>query len=704
MYLEKMTVRNFRCFGPEATTIMVDRRLTVFLGANAAGKTAACEALLRLFSVLPDQRQVRIEDFHVPHDETSTPSRRTLTVEAVFAFPELNPGDDYPYNDANDEWADEDDDEEADGDGGNESGVPHGLGNGPGENNDDTGAPDGKDPIASEFSLAAQSVPEFFAQMTADDGGTLKLRIVLEAEWVNEGSVNGTVEASRRVVFTFEDNYGDKWRPLRTSDRNRIQMVYVPATRDGVRQVDAFLRGRVWSAAQWSDSFHQDVEVGALDLIDAFKKEDVVKIVTQSIADRWRGLHPLGLDQDPHLRPISSDVSTLVSAAEMFFEPSPTGRTRPAGELSDGQQSLLHISLAAATLDLEAAIAAGHHDEQFDITGAALPTLTLLALEEPENNLAPYYLSRVIHQLLDVAKSGRAQALISSHSASVMSRIRPEQVRHLRLDPGTRTTSVREIVMPTKSSDAGKYLREAVRAHPELYFAKFVVLGEGDSEEIVIPKLAAARGLHIDQSFVAMVPLGGRHTNHFWRLLDQLDVPHATLLDLDFGRAGGGEGRIKYVCERLIEIDEDPFDGMPSFGAISDVVGLDWNQIIAWMNHLEKWGVYFSAPLDLDFSLLKKFKTAYTTALEPGATGPNRIGDPRDRVLGDKTVRPAVALWNGATAKDLLFWYRYLFLGQGKPGTHVRALTKLKRSEAVDPPKRLGRLLDRMADALGETP
>lgn len=696
MYLEKLTVRNFRCFGPEATTIMVDRRLTVFLGANAAGKTAACEALLRLFSVLPDQRKVRIEDFHVPYDETSTPSRRTFTVEAVFAFPELNPGDDDPYDDANHEWADEDDGHE-------EAGVAHGSGNGPDETERSSEAHDALSQERDEVSLAAQSVPEFFAQMTADDGGVLKLRIVLEAEWVNKGSVNGTVEASTRVVFTFEENYGDKWRPLRTADRNRIQMVYVPATRDGVRQVNAFLRGRVWSAAQWSDSFHQDVEVGAFDLVDAFKKEDVVEIVMRAIADRWHGLHPLGLDQDPHLKPISSDVSTLVSGAEMFFEPSPTGRSRPASELSDGQQSLLHISLAAATLDLEAAIAAGHHDDQFDITGAALPTLTLLALEEPENNLAPFYLSRVIHQLLNVAKSGRAQALISSHSSSVMSRIRPEQVRHLRLDPGTRTTTVRAIVMPAKSSDAGKYLREAVRAHPELYFAKFVVLGEGDSEEVVIPKLAAARDLHIDQSFVAMVPLGGRHTNHFWRLLNQLDVPHATLLDLDWGRAGGGEGRIKYVCERLIDIDEDPFDGMTGFSTTSDLVGLDRDQLVAWMNQLEQWGVYFSAPLDLDYLLLREYNTAYTTALEPGAKGPNKVGDPRDRVLGDKGVRPAVAGWDGTKSTELLFWYRYLFLGQGKPGTHVRALTNLKRSELADPPKRLGRLLDRIADALGET-
>ena len=57
-------------------------------------------------------------------------------------------------------------------------------------------------------------------------------------------------------------------------------------------------------------------------------------------------------------------------------------------------------------------------------------------------------------------------------------------------------------------------------------------------------------------SFVAIVPLGGRHVQHFWRLLKQLGIPYATLLDLDLGRKGGGFGRIKTAIEKLIERGE----------------------------------------------------------------------------------------------------------------------------------------------------
>lgn len=643
MFLERLTLINFQCFGPEATTIRFDQQLTALLGSNAAGKTAVCQALLRLFSVVGEQRRIRVTDFHVPDGENEVPRTRSLMIEAVFAFPELA------------------DDQDA--------------------------------------ATASISVPEFFAQMTAENQGQLKLRIVLEATWSADDSIAGTIKQSRRVVHTFNEDYGEDWVELRDSDRTRIQMVYVPATRDGARQVTTFLRGRVWRASQWSKPFREHVGDAAEKLTEKFKNEAVVEAVTKAISVRWRALHRVTSEQNPIFEPISRDVGFLVANAEMFFEPSPIGRIRSARELSDGQQSLLHIALTAATLDLEAAIASGEHDDRFDITATALPSLTLLAIEEPENNLAPFFLSRVVQQLLDVTTSGRAQAVISSHSASVISRIPPAQVRHFRLDENARTTRVREIVLPDESTDDGKYLREAVRAHPEVYFARFVVLGEGASEQVVLPKLAEARGLHIDQSFVAVVLLGGRHTNHFWRLLNQLDIPYATLLDLDWGRAGGGEGRIRDICTQLLAVGVNPFDGSGEIGNCAspdDIADLDVTQLKAWLKHLEKWDVYFSAPLDLDMLLLRKFKSAYTGHLEDGQRGPSVRGDPLGAVLGDPDVRPDVSFWSNEREIDDLRWYRYLFLTHSKPGTHLRALSHVDAADLADVKGSLARLLDRI--------
>ena len=85
-----------------------------------------------------------------------------------------------------------------------------------------------------------------------------------------------------------------------------------------------------------------------------------------------------------------------------------------------------------------------------------------------------------------VADTEYGQVLLTSHSASIMARVEPEEVRYLRLNDKQEKTLVSEITLPDGRDEAYKYVREAVKAHPELYFARLVVLGEGDTEEIVI--------------------------------------------------------------------------------------------------------------------------------------------------------------------------------------------------------------------------
>ncbi|WP_265567685.1 ATP-dependent endonuclease, partial [Serratia grimesii] len=109
--------------------------------------------------------------------------------------------------------------------------------------------------------------------------------------------------------------------------------------------------------------------------------------------------------------------------------------------------------------------------------------------------------------------------------------------------------------MPEKTDDAHKFVREAVQAFPEIYFSRLVVLGEGDSEEIALPRLLQAKGTPVDESAVTIAPLGGRHVNHFWRLLSALQIPYLTLLDLDVARYAAGWGRIKYVNDQFAEYE-----------------------------------------------------------------------------------------------------------------------------------------------------
>lgn len=664
MFIETIALQNFKCFGPSITSIDLGPDVTAFIGTNGTGKTAACEGLLRLFGITARDRTVRAEDFHVPANEIDRPSSRELMIEAVLVFPELDEDDD-----SDPEVDDPDDDTEDDTE--DEDGETLGA--------------DGDDQAPQQPTVDHRAVPEFFLRMAATHAGELKVRIVLKAIWEDDGTVEGTITETRIVVNTIDDDYSeDQWAPLPPAERSRIQMIYIPASRDGARQVAAFLRSRLWRAAQWSPALRDMVSAHATDVAAQFSNEPVVNAVEGALGSRWQELHDAGTHAAPKLRLLDDDFDQLVRGTELVFEPDPTGRPRPARLLSDGQRSLLHLALTAATLDVEAEVYDRRHHSDFTLDAARLPSLTLIAVEEPENSLSPFFLSRIVKQLKELASGSTAQAVLSSHSASVLTRIEPEDLRYFRTDSDAMTASVRPITLPDDDTEEGKYIREAVRAHPELYFAKFVVLGEGDTEQLVIPRIAQAQGVDLDPSFVAVVPLGGRHTNHMWKLLTDLGIPHATLLDLDYGREGAGPARLRDACNRLIGNGADPLIGLDDYADVSDIDnGLAYNQLKPIIKHLRTLGIFFAAPLDLDDLLLARFPKAYKK-LDAGERGPQRA-DAYVAVIGEGGTDEA--FWRDKERPERLRWYRYLFLNRSKPSSHLRALSRLtdKRLRANAP-------------------
>lgn len=256
-----------------------------------------------------------------------------------------------------------------------------------------------------------------------------------------------------------------------------------------------------------------------------------------------------------------------------------------------------------------------------------------------------------------------------------------------------------------------KFVRGAMLAYPELYFARFVLLVEGNSERIVLPRLAEALDLVIDPAFVAIVPLGGRHVQHFWRLLSHLGIPNATLLDLDLGRDNGGFGRVKTAIQQLIEIGVSKAkllkiengtlsdDGLEQMHTWQDAE--DRKIFSGWIDSLKPHGVFFSAPLDLDLAMLKAFPHAYK-AIVPKGGGPKMAVDKAaEAVLG--TTGPGLTLYTGAFKDypDLLPAYRYHFLTHSKPATHLAALAHIKTKELRDGmPPLLAEILAHVAKTL----
>lgn len=631
MHLQSITIAGFRCFGPSPHPIELGRNLLAIVGPNASGKTAVLQALCKIFGVTRAQRTVRRSDFHlplgVPPDDRTT---RTMSMDVIIALPELASG-----------------------------------------------------------SATSQTVaPAFRHMQVAAPSAAPVCRMRLEAQWEDDGTTEGEVTQNLYWINKIGDpiEEADK-RVVAPHDRGYIQVYYTPATRDPEAQIRAStgaLAARLLRAIEWSKITKDTVDCATKTLSTAFGGEAAISSISSAISDRWKELHDEKTDTDPALALTSQRFEEVVARIQVLFQQGPASIERGLDALSDGQQSLFYFALAAAVVDLERDAVAGKI-KGFRADELRIPALSIFAIEEPENHLSPYYLSRIVRQVRTIIGSNTAQAIITSHSPAVLSRVDPEEVRYCRCDETTRKTTLKAVKLPADDEEAIKFVRGAMLAFPELYFARFVVLVEGDSERIVLPRLAEADGFLADPSFVAIAPLGGRHVQHFWRLLRGLEIPFATLLDLDLGREGGGFGRIKTAIGHLIE------HGAPrsSLLSLSDGTVLteakfqkmhEWTEyehLQGWTNVLQSYGVFFSAPLDLDLTMLATFPAAYKAAITKGGGPKMTVANAAKVVLGEagpgldayKTTYPGFDAHMPA--------YRYHFMTHSKPATHLRAFAHL---------------------------
>src|SRR4051794_21562952 len=127
-------------------------------------------------------------------------------------------------------------------------------------------------------------------------------------------------------------------------------------------------------------------------------------------------------------------------------------------------------------------------------------------------------------------------------------------------------------------------------------------------------------GFPLDRSFVPIVPLGGRFVRHFWRLLTDLHIPHATLLDLDLGRVHGGAKAIAAIVTELAAVGNDlsgnlaVINGTIDPGHIDEIDDADLladDQSHVWLRALRNESIFFSTPIDIDFAMLRLFNRRY---------------------------------------------------------------------------------------------
>ncbi len=615
------------------------------IGPNGSGKTAILQALSRMFDANPNRRRVRVDDFHAGLEEKDPPEERSFTIEADFLLPEA---------------ADENE---------------------------------------------ATTIPPCFNHMRLDEEGeVLKVRFRLEATMGQDGDI----AESLSYILGKEINGDDKLKVVPRADRNHIAVYYVPARRDPndhIRSSTTSLLGRIVRAVNWQKEAEQYADTVS-NLQNLIEENPAIEATSESISKNWAALHKGSHFKNASVTFGADSLEKLIQNFSVQFTPAHASKDIDYSLLSDGQKSLLYLSLVSSYIEIGRKALAQEHGEDLGIELDKLspPVFSIIAVEEPENSLAPHYLGRINKALAETCSGPDAQAIVTTHAPSMLRRVKPEHIRYTRLGED-RTASVKTIKLPPASElDAHKFVREGLISNPEVYFARMVVLGEGASEDIVLPKLFEAGGLPLDENGIVLAQLGGRHVNYLWRILSDLKIPYATLLDLDLARHGGGWGRIKYARDQLKRIgalkEKTANFKLAKWNASSPLEeGEDDEETLGekWLKFLRKKGVFFSQPLDLDFSMLLTYPEAYGISADDQET-------PDDAtcrsVLGKSHADED---WYSDDEKRNFDDYHLLFKVGSKPAAHIEALSNLGIDEIEsDLPEQYRELINYVAKLLEE--
>lgn len=639
MNISELTLSNFKSFGEELQIVSFNE-LTALIGSNSTGKTSLIIALLRLFGQKNIERNLIKSDFHLsPFKDPKSVDEIKLLIEAKVEFPEL------------------------------------------------------LDKTIEEV----DTIPDFIKHMIIEAPGRVPyIRIRLTGKWIQGQNPEGNIEQEICYVTVPEgENEDDALHPVPLHHRNLIQMMYVPAMRDPAVQLKnatGTLLWRIFNSIVWPENFDENIKEATEPVIQLFKNIEDVNSIRDVLNLEWNKFHKEERYKNAEIIFNSSDLDNILKKIEIGFSPTEEGGMTNIRELGDGLKSLFYITLVSSLLEIEQNIESDNK-----------PLLNILAVEEPENHISPHLLGRVVSNLNKISQKTNSQVILSSHNSSIIKRVNPEQIRHLQISEGH--TNVNNIKLPEKTSAAYTYIKEAVTAYPDLYFSKLVILGEGDSEEIILPKILNALDIYPDDTSISIVPLGGRHVNHMWKLLNQLSISHVTLLDLDKERNGGGWGRIKYVLNQLQEngksskklrsvIKTNGGNKTIYTYSLSEIQNFHERNVKAkgdmdtWINKLEKENIFFSYPLDIDFSMLKSFESNYKDVMASGPRFPKKDSEEyREKIKSSikATLKneKAVGETYDEEEHELMVWYNSLFLGRGKPSTHIEALMKVENEDLL---------------------
>ena len=167
--------------------------------------------------------------------------------------------------------------------------------------------------------------------------------------------------------------------------------------------------------------------------------------------------------------------------------------------------------------------------------GQLKKTGAILLIEEPEVYLHPHARRYFYNLLKNLAYQGN-QVFYTTHSTEFVSLPDYENLCIVRKKPveGTQLNQAQGLSIAPASREALKLLTQFDARRNELFFARKVVLVEGEDERVILPDIFTLKGIDINEDCISITDVGSKNSLEFMiKIVKAFSIPFVVIHDED---------------------------------------------------------------------------------------------------------------------------------------------------------------------------